>query len=272
MPIRDAVARSVAERQLTLVVGGNNAVTRPAALGIGMPLESVGLITLDAHFDMRGLEHGLSNGNPVRALIEDGLPGRNIAQIGLASFANSAAMHRDAIAGGHRVVTMEEVRRGGIDVALEGAIAHLTHCEALLVDCDVRQPSQHEAFGIEEAQLPLEVGRAQRSEAAFAVLIGRLWQLQVMRGESYYERTVSNVVKGGLLVDVMGLRGFIPSSHLRVKVPYEELVTQTLTAAQVRDAINAHPAARLLVTASLPARQRRSASAISSIRHAATSS
>ena len=31
--------------------------------------------------------------------------------------------------------------------------------------------------------------------AAFALLIGRLWQLQVMRGESYYERTVSNVVK-----------------------------------------------------------------------------
>jgi len=31
--------------------------------------------------------------------------------------------------------------------------------------------------------------------AAFALLVGRLWQLQVMRGESYYERTVSNVVK-----------------------------------------------------------------------------
>ena len=30
---------------------------------------------------------------------------------------------------------------------------------------------------------------------ALVVLVGRLWQLQVMRGESYYERTVSNVVK-----------------------------------------------------------------------------
>jgi arginase family enzyme len=57
-------------------------------------------ITLDAHFDMRDLDSGLSNGNPVRALLEDGLPGANIAQVGLASFANSRAMHEDAVEAG----------------------------------------------------------------------------------------------------------------------------------------------------------------------------
>ena len=40
--------------------------------------------------------------------------------------------------------------------------------------------------------------------AAFALLVGRLWQLQVMRGESYYERTVSNVVKERYLPSVRG--------------------------------------------------------------------
>ncbi len=38
----------------------------------------------------------------------------------------------------------------------------------------------------------------------FVLLIGRLWQLQVMRGESYYERTVSNVVKERYLPSVRG--------------------------------------------------------------------
>ncbi len=136
-PIREAVAHSVAEHALTLVVGGNNAVTRPAVLGLGMPLDSVGLITLDAHFDMRRLDEGLSNGNPVSALIADGLPGRNIAQIGLASFANTAAMHREAMAGGNLIVTMEEVRGGGIDEAIERALAHVAHCNALVIDCDI---------------------------------------------------------------------------------------------------------------------------------------
>ncbi len=40
--------------------------------------------------------------------------------------------------------------------------------------------------------------------AAFVFLVGRLWQLQVMRGESYYERTVSNVVKERYLPSVRG--------------------------------------------------------------------
>ena len=40
--------------------------------------------------------------------------------------------------------------------------------------------------------------------AAFALLVGRLWQLQVMRGESYYERTLSNVVKERYLPSVRG--------------------------------------------------------------------
>jgi formiminoglutamase len=136
-PIRDAVAASVAEHRLTLVVGGNNAITRPAVQALGMPLEKVGLITLDAHFDMRDLDQGLSNGNPVRALMEDGLPGTNIAQIGLASFANSARMHRDAIIAGNLVVTMDDVRRDGIRAAIDRAADHLSKCEALVIDCDI---------------------------------------------------------------------------------------------------------------------------------------
>jgi arginase family enzyme len=136
-PIRDAVAASVAEHALTLVVGGNNAVTRPAVQALGTPLKKVGLITLDAHFDMRDLDDGLSNGNPVRALMDDGLPGANIAQIGLASFANTAKMHHDALAAGNLVISMEEVRRDSIRAAVDRAIDHVAHCDALAVDCDI---------------------------------------------------------------------------------------------------------------------------------------
>ena len=136
-PLTDAAAASVARHALTLLVGGNNAVTRPGVHALGLPLAKAGLITLDAHFDMRDLGRGLGNGNPVRALREDGLPGRNIAQIGLAPFANSAEMHRDAVDGGHLVVTIGEVRAGGIAQAVESALIHVSHCEAIVVDCDI---------------------------------------------------------------------------------------------------------------------------------------
>jgi formiminoglutamase len=136
-PIRDACAVSVGRHALTLLVGGNNAVTRPAVHALGLPLERVGLITLDAHFDLRDTGGGLGNGNPVRALREDGLPGRNIAQIGLAPFANSAGMHRDAADGGHLIVTVGEARQAGILAVIERALEHVAHCDALVVDCDI---------------------------------------------------------------------------------------------------------------------------------------
>ena len=136
-PIRDAVAKSAARHALTLVVGGNNAVTRPALLGLGMPLDKVGLITLDAHFDMRDLSAGLSNGNPVRALIEDGLPGANIAQLGLAPFANSKAMHDDALAAGNFVVTIGQFTTRSSEHWIGQALDHLSSCDAIVVDCDI---------------------------------------------------------------------------------------------------------------------------------------
>jgi len=73
----------------------------------------------------------------VRALIEDGLPGANIAQVGLASFANSRAMHGDALAAGNLVVTIGEVREQGIAGAIGRALGHVAHCETIVVDCDI---------------------------------------------------------------------------------------------------------------------------------------
>jgi arginase family enzyme len=134
--MREAIAKSVGKHVLTLLAGGNNAVTRPAVLALG-ELTTVGLITLDAHFDMRDLDQGLGNGNPVRALIEDGLPGANIAQVGLAPFANSRRMHEDALAAGNLVITIDQVRRRGIAAAIERALGHVAHCDALLIDCDI---------------------------------------------------------------------------------------------------------------------------------------
>jgi arginase family enzyme len=135
--IRDGTTAATARHALTILLGGNNAVTRPAAHGLGVPLEEVGLITLDAHFDLRGTEEGPRNGNPIRCLLEDGLPGANICQIGLAPFANSAAMHRDALAAGIGVWTAGDVRREGILTIVDAALARLDHTSRIMIDFDI---------------------------------------------------------------------------------------------------------------------------------------
>jgi arginase family enzyme len=136
-PIRSAVAAATKRHRLTLLVGGNNAITRPAAHAVGVPLESVGLITIDAHFDMRETDKGPMNGNPVRCLLEDGLPGWNICQIGLAPWANTAKMHRDAQAAGIGIFTLADCRSRGIDKVLDEVLTRLAHRELLIVDFDI---------------------------------------------------------------------------------------------------------------------------------------
>ena len=136
-PIVQLVRRCTLDHELTILLGGNNAVTRPAAHGLGPPLEAVGLITLDAHFDLRETDQGLINGNPIRALLEDGLPGANICQIGLAPFANTAKMHRDAEAAGIGVWTIADCRKQGVTAILKQVLARLSDLEAIMIDFDI---------------------------------------------------------------------------------------------------------------------------------------
>ncbi|BDZ37578.1 agmatinase family protein [Microbacterium suwonense] len=106
------------EARLVIALGGDNSLTYPVARGAGAD----GLITIDAHFDLRD---GVSNGSPVRRLVQDAPDGeridpQRIVQIGIADFANSAAYARRAADWGVRVITLDEVRRRGIaEVAAE---------------------------------------------------------------------------------------------------------------------------------------------------------
>ncbi len=111
--VRDRVAALSATTDLVVALGGDNSITYGVAQGAG----AAGLLTLDAHFDLRD---GVSNGSPVRRLIADGLDPHLIVQIGIADFANSAAYARRAADLGITVVTLDDVRRRGIsDVMIE---------------------------------------------------------------------------------------------------------------------------------------------------------
>ena len=134
-PVREAVAIQHA-RALTVLIGGNNAITRPGVHGLG--LDRVGLLTLDAHFDLRDTDKGLTNGNPVQALLEDGLDGARISQIGLAPFANTRRAHDKARAAGISVRTARECREQGMAAVVAEELERLSGlCEVIYVDFDI---------------------------------------------------------------------------------------------------------------------------------------
>lgn len=137
------VSELAAGTDLVIALGGDNSLTYPVARGAG----ANGLITIDAHFDLRD---GVSNGSPVRRLVEDApvderIDPTRIVQIGIADYANSAAYAQRAADWGIRVITLDELRRRGIeDVAGEaheiagGAAAARIHLD---VDVDVADRS-----------------------------------------------------------------------------------------------------------------------------------
>ncbi len=112
--LRSRVAE-LADASLVVALGGDNSITYATAQGAG----ATGLITIDAHFDLRD---GISNGSPVRRLVDDGLDPRRIVQLGIADFANSAAYARRAADLGITVITLDELSRRGMDDVMAQAL------------------------------------------------------------------------------------------------------------------------------------------------------
>jgi formiminoglutamase len=121
-----------------IILGGDNSITRPALHGLGAPMAECALVTLDAHFDLRDLKNGSTNGNPVRGLLADGLPGQNIVQIGIQSFANSNSYAQIARREGIHIIDIERVRAQGVEQSIKEAFSILEEKAAkIYVDFDI---------------------------------------------------------------------------------------------------------------------------------------
>ena len=137
---RGRVAEVLGRAAAILALGGDNSATYATALGaLGDDLGSAGLVTIDAHFDLRD---GVSNGSPVRRLVEAGLDPRRIVQIGIQDFANSAAYARRAAELGITVIHRDELHhRRPAEVMAEaleiaGAAGGPVHLDVDVDACD----------------------------------------------------------------------------------------------------------------------------------------
>lgn len=135
----EGLAASLTRGPLTIYLGGDNAITRPLARSLSPDRTKVGLITFDAHHDVRTLELGPTNGTPVRGLIEeDGLPGQNVAQVGIHSFANSAGYRAYCEEQGVTVFTVADIDQRGIGSVVEDALTVVAvKTDAVHVDVDI---------------------------------------------------------------------------------------------------------------------------------------
>ena len=129
--------------RLVIALGGDNAATVPAAIGTWEAQEAgpatAGLITLDAHHDLRD---GVSNGSPVQRLITAGLDPNRVVQVGIQDFANSSAYAARAAEHGITVISRAACEAEGMRAiaarALEiaGADGGVVHVDIDVDACD----------------------------------------------------------------------------------------------------------------------------------------
>ena len=133
-PIGDQARAHSAD--LVIVIGGDNAVTRPVMRTM-LPLATAGLLTLDAHHDVRAFHAGPTNGTPIRGLVEDGLRGDHVVQIGIGHLTNSRAYRDWCEDRGIRLVGAEQAR-GRVGIMVKEQLDRLAQsCTDLYVDLDV---------------------------------------------------------------------------------------------------------------------------------------
>ena len=133
--VASAVAGLLNKHKILLALGGDNSITYSVAAGIFPDLSKVGLITFDAHHDLRD---GNSNGSPIWRLIEAGLPGENIVQIGLSDFANSGPYAKRAKDAGITTIHRAELReRKMSDVVAQALEIAGANGREIYVDIDV---------------------------------------------------------------------------------------------------------------------------------------
>jgi formiminoglutamase len=103
----DEILKDLTDK-FVIAVGGDNSITYSVATGMwGSRIDNAGLITFDAHHDLRD---GKSNGSPVQRLVQAGLNGRNIVQIGIADFSNSPQYAQRARDYGITVIPRSQLR------------------------------------------------------------------------------------------------------------------------------------------------------------------
>ena len=130
-------------RTVPIIIGGAHALMYPDLAGLvdNYGTGKIGVIHFDAHQDYSpvGFGHLVTHGNPIRALIRDGLAeGKDFVQVGLRGpTSTDVATLQEARDEGIRYHTTAEIEYRGFPAVMETALKEVSDYEYLFISFDV---------------------------------------------------------------------------------------------------------------------------------------
>ena len=120
--VRDAL--TIGEPFVPIILGGDHSITAPAVRGFvaANPGKSIGIINIDAHYDLRVDDWGPHNGTPFRQLIEGGVNGKNVVELGIHGFMNASYYRQWADDHGVTTITGRDVHKRGMETCILEAL------------------------------------------------------------------------------------------------------------------------------------------------------
>jgi formiminoglutamase len=109
---------------LPIIIGGDHSITAPAVRGFLAAHEGkkVGIINIDAHYDVRVDDWGPHNGTPFRQLIEGGINGKNVVELGIHGFMNASWYRLWCNEQGVTTITGRDVYKRGMEACILEAL------------------------------------------------------------------------------------------------------------------------------------------------------
>jgi formiminoglutamase len=120
--VRDAL--TVSNSFVPVIVGGDHSITAPACRGFmaANPSKRIGIINIDAHFDVRVDDWGPHNGTPFRQLVEGGVNGSNVVELGIHGFMNASWYRQWTEEQGITTITGRQVAKQGMETCINRAL------------------------------------------------------------------------------------------------------------------------------------------------------
>lgn len=125
---------------LYTTIGGDHSITAPLIRAIKQahPAQSIGIVQLDTHLDLRDFTNGRTNGTPIRQLVEEGfVKGEHVYNIGLHGFYNAPSLLEAAKQHAINIITLKQLRKTGIAQTIQHVFEQLQSVDLVYVTVDI---------------------------------------------------------------------------------------------------------------------------------------